>query len=237
MSYAPLLKEVESSLKKMSPSQTKGPHYTRLHISVPKLRLVKKKDTFFFKMSRTEKIKILDYIWRNTKYFECMNLALYHYQHLTLSRTEFLKIKLWINRCHCWEHSDDLSKIYAQVLEENPQWILPTLLNWNKSRNLWKKRQSLVSLLEYSSKRKKTLPFKQLASFVKPLLEDKEYYVQKGLGWTLREIFNLHPKQTLKFINENLNKISSLAYSAATEKIDEKTKASLNKKRKLLRKN
>ena len=132
-------------------------------------------------------------------------------------------------RCDCWEHSDDLSKIYAQVVEDNPEWILPTLEKWNRARSPWKRRQSVVALIEYASKRRRVLPFSRLIQFVTPLLDDDDYYVQKGVGWTLREIYNVYPAETLRFIETNLLSLGANAYSAATEKIDKQTKSRLNK--------
>jgi 3-methyladenine DNA glycosylase AlkD len=165
-----------------------------------------------------------------------MSLSIYPFQHKSLSKNEFEKIINWVDKCSCWEHSDDLSKIYAQVLEENPNWILPYYKKWNKSENLWKRRQSIVGLLEYASKRKKVLLFEELISFIQPLLKDDAYYVQKGIGWTLREIYNIYPKETLDFIEKNTLDISSIAYSAATEKINKETKQKLNVLRKESRK-
>jgi 3-methyladenine DNA glycosylase AlkD len=125
-----------------------------------------------------------------------------------------------------------LSKILALAVEQNPEWVLPTYRKWNKAKCLWKPRQSIVGLLEYTSKRNKVLPFNELVSFIHPLLQDKEYYVQKGIGWTLREIYNAYPVETLKYFNKNLLNIKSIAYSAATEKLDKKIKLEMNQKRK-----
>jgi 3-methyladenine DNA glycosylase AlkD len=165
-----------------------------------------------------------------------MSLALYNYQGKSLSKNECQTLLGWISRCTCWEHSDDLSKIFAQIVEENPNWILPTYKKWNRSNCPWKKRQSLVGLIEYASKRKKVLPFEELIRFVHPLLNDKEYYVQKGLGWTLREIYNVYPQQAIVYMENNLEFIQPIAYSAATEKIDKQLKKQMNEQRKRFRK-
>lgn len=205
----------------------------RIGFSVPKLKSILKKEFLFTDEDTSiKKLSYWDDVWKNSVYFESMSLALYFYHGRQLSKNEFIKIKSWINRCSCWEHSDNLSKIYAQIVEDNPTWILPTLEEWNRSSNLWKKRQSVVSLIEYSRKRKTVLPFKKLIQFIEPLLGDEEYYVQKGLGWTMREIYNIYPDKMLKFFDKNLTKISPLAYSAATEKLDKKCKQKFNTKRK-----
>ena len=174
-------------------------------------------------------------IFLSTDSYELASLALYFYQHRTLQEFEFKKIKLWVRRCDCWEHSDDLSKIFAHTLEQNPEWVLPVLEKWNGAKNPWQRRQSVVSLLEYTQKRQSVQPFDTLISFVLPLLDDDEYYVQKGVGWTLREIFNAHPEQTIEFFTAYLLKIQPLAWSAATEKLDKPLKLKFNEQRKLAR--
>jgi len=234
---AAALKQVESALTEMSGFKPKKDFF-RHSLSVPSVRKhLKAGFSFTADSSPAKDLQNWDYIWKNAKSFDAMSMALYFYQHRSLTKKEYLKIKTWINRCTCWEHSDDLSKIYAQVVEEHPEWIVKDLRTWNKSKFLWKRRQSVVSLLEYASKRNRTLPFDELISFVKNLLLDEEYYVQKGLGWTLREIYNVYPAKTLKFINNNLALIAPTAYSAATEKIEKPVKRELNQKRKLLRSN
>ena len=202
--------------------------FQRIGIRVSQVRALVKQGYPFLTESPSSVIDVWDYIWNNAEYYEVAHQAIYYYQHRTLSKTEFTKIKHWIKRCDCWEHSDDLSKIYAQVVEDNPEWILPTLATWNRARSPWKRRQSIVGLIEYASKREHILPFNKLIQFVTPLLDDKDYYVQKGIGWTLREIYNVYPAKTLSYIEANLLSLSASAYSASTEKIDKQTKATLN---------
>ncbi len=230
------MKEIDNRLRSLSNKKVKfDDSINRIGIAVPKIRAELRGDLSFLGETEKEILKYWDKVWKESSYFESMSLAIYYYQHRSLSKSEFGKLKTWINRCSCWEHSDDLSKIYAQVVESNPDWILPTYRKWNKAKCPWKRRQSIVGLLEYTNKRKKILPFNELISFIHPLLSDREYYVQKGVGWTLREIYNAYPSKTLKFLNKNLFNISSIAYSAATEKLDKKTKSEMNSKRKMNR--
>ncbi len=212
--------------------ETLDSNFQRMRIRVPAVRAAAKKPYSFYQLPPREVIGIWDYIWKNTEWYEVAHQALYYYQHKRITKLEFSKIKTWINRCDCWEHSDDLSKIYAQVVEDNRNWIIPVFETWNRSRSLWKRRQSIVGLIEYASKRKHVLPFRQLIRFVAPLLQDNDYYVQKGIGWTLREIYNVYPAEALAFIEQNLIVLSPQAYSSATEKLAKETKQHLNSIRK-----
>ncbi len=213
--------------------------FRRMHILVPQVRGLVKKGYSFYDASPTSIVKRWDQIWKHSQWYEVAHQALYYYQqrmlHSAITRSEFSRIKTWINRCDCWSHSDDLSKIYAQVVEDNPSWILPLYETWNRAKSPWKRRQSVVGLIEYKAKRKHVLPFSILIRFVDPLLQDEDYYVQKGVGWTLREIYNAYPDKTLDYIKANLGSLSAIAYSSSTEKLDRKTKAGLNSTRKSLR--
>ncbi len=231
------LKEVEDYLKSLAPSEftPSTERIYRIGLSVPTVRKSLKHPFSFGVLSGAEQLAIWDFIWTQSFCYEAMSLCLYRYQYKTLAKYEFGVIVQWVTRCNCWEDSDNLSKIYAQVLEDHTHWILPTLKVWNRSDFSWERRQSVVSLLEYAHKRKRVLPFAELIAFVEPLLEDENYYVQKGVGWTLREIYNVYPEATLTFLENHLGRLSSQAYSSATEKIDPAQKQCFNQQRKALR--
>ena len=212
------------------------PRPIRIGLRVPIVRKLLKRDLSFLGVERNTIAKYWDNVWNNTPYYEAMSLCLYYYQYRDLNKAEVRMILKWVDRCECWEHSDDLSKLIAHNLEINRTWIEPTLKKWNRSRNPWKRRQSVVGLLEYSSKREVVLEFDELIGFIKPLLKDSDYYVQKGVGWSLREVFNIYPKKTTVFLKDHLDILSSIAYSSATEKLDAKKKVRFNSERKRMRK-
>ena len=117
-----ILKEVTTvtlALVKYPPGEISRNGFQRIGIRVPRVRAVLKQGYPFLAESAATVINLWDYIWKNAEYYEVAHQAIYYYQHKTLLREEFKKIKQWIMRCDCWEHSDDLSKIYAQVVEEN----------------------------------------------------------------------------------------------------------------------
>ena len=220
----------------LDPGDASPNGFKRVGLRVPDVRALGKAGHDFLEdLSPNEVLKTWHYIFNNTHLYEAACQAIYYYQYRQLSKTEFNTVRQWVNRCDCWEHSDDLSKIYAEVFEQNPGWVMPWYRKWNADRNPWKRRQSIVGLLEYAQKRKQIQPYKVLISFIEPLLDDDDYYVQKGVGWTLREIYNVYPDEALAFIKQRLADIKPLAYSASTEKLDKKTKAGLNAQRKTLR--
>ena len=221
--------------RKTGESSSNG--FARCGLRVPEVRALLKQPLIQDLQESKHALKLWHHVYLNTTSYELGSLAIYAFQYRELDRSEFNKLKLWTSRVDCWEHSDDLSKIYADTLEANPDWVLPVLTKWNQSTNPWQRRQSVVSLLEYTQKRQRVLPFEQLIKFIEPLLKDPEYYVQKGVGWSLREIYNAHPDKMIAFIKARYADIQPTAWSAATEKIDKKLKKELNLQRKNARSN
>lgn len=190
-------------------------------------------------LSVRERFQFWNTVWMESDCFEILNLPLIYYSDPrnsaeTLSATR--PLLKWAGRLDNWAHSDGLSSIYARLLESQGPSVDATLKRWNTHNNPWLRRQSLVSLYYYSTQRQKLFPVSEALRRLKPLLGDSHYYVQKGVGWTLREAYNVDPKQVLDFIEENLHALQPAAYTAATEKLNARQKEKLRRQRKEHRK-
>ncbi len=199
------------------------------------------KKNYDLQLHHDEFLEVFDVIFRQSKVFEFKSAALFFVEHhyKKFDKKKLFKVMLpWVNYVDNWAHSDYLSKFYTRFLEEETikTNFLSHLKKWNRDKNSWKRRQSMVALLYYARTKQKHLDFNTIIAFVEPLLNDAEYFVQKGLGWTLRETYNLFPYFTFKFVNKNFNKVSSVAFSAACEKMTLKEKNVLKQKRKEFRK-
>ena len=69
-------------------------------------------------------------------------------------------------------------------------------------------------------------------SLVETQIDFDHYYVQKGVGWTLREAGHAYPKEVFAYFEKNMGRLSAHAFSAATEKLSQKQKEHLKKIRK-----
>lgn len=213
--------------------------------------LFKKNFTFQKPYNLRQILKHYSIHWNQSKDFHVMNEALWAASRvlpLCANKEEHLfMLKVfssWLLQVDNWAHSDNLSSLLATLLDTALQSKNKTLidqhmkvrLKWNKSLNPWLRRQSIVSLLNYSRLRKKTLSFEELIYFVDPLCADEAFYVQRAVGWTLREIYNFYPEKTYMYLTKNIHKITSLAFSAATEKLKKEEKEKLLFLRKNFRK-
>jgi len=212
-----------------------GTQYDFIGLSVPTQRLVFQKGHAFSHLPLSDQLQIWNSVWLRSNSYEALSQCLiFTWKHLKIlnSRELWEVTKKWTPKIDNWAHSDGLSAIYSHLLEVERKDVYAQLKLWNHSSNPWERRQSVVALLEYSKKRKKILPVTKLLPMVKSLLADENYFVQKGIGWTLREIGNVYPIETWNFLVKHSGAISAVAFSPAIEKLGLKKKEELKALRK-----
>lgn len=158
-------------------------------------------------------------LWRTTNTHEIMTICLLYFSLRKPDNTlaDWRVLKSWASKIDNWAHSDALSDIYADILDRHRE-LYQTFNTWNNDKHPWKRRLSLTSLLYYSSMRSNPLPASKILPLIKPRINDEHFYVQRAIGWTLRECGNLYPAPTEAFIQKHLTQLSSIAFSTATEK-------------------
>lgn len=169
-----------------------------------------------------DQLLLLFELFKESNIFEIKNQCLMFLdlrKKRVLKSIHWLVLKEWVKYVDNWAHSDGLSSIFTIMLQDDLKLIYHQLQSWNKSKNPWERRQSLVCLFYYSRTRKKFLAFEESIVLITNLLDDKEYYVQKGLGWALREASNVYYEYTYDFIQQNIKQLKPAAYSAAIENL------------------
>ena len=178
-----------------------------------------------------------DYVWK-TANNKRLQMQAFFFVDAAIKKTAHIDAiwqttRTWQELVNCWDLCDGLSKIYTKALEVNPDEVYKQLTNWNQHTSLWMRRQSVVSLLYYSRTKKVHLPYHAITALIVPLLQDNEYYVQKGVGWAIRELHTVYPESALPLITKHINDISPIAFTTTIEKMSEQEKAELKQIRNL----
>ncbi len=204
---------------------------------IPAHRTSFKQGYSFSKEPFETQLAIWNYIWKHSDN-KLAQIHAFFFLEQYVKKKEFLSAiwdtsVSWQEDVNDWGFCDALAKINTKALEVYPDEVYIQLALWNKDKNLWKRRQSLVSLLYFSRTKKIFLPFNKIAELVEPLLTDKEYYVQKGVGWALREMNTVYPGDTLPFLQKHIKNINPIAFTIAIEKMSDEEKIRLKGLRKL----
>jgi len=214
--------------------------YKVYKINREKLKIRKKKGFSFSQLSDLEQAKIWSSIFKNTDYLSVGELAIAHFKSFQGKKNHLLiqywpELKRWVSKIENWVHGDMLASLYCDMLSEDRDLVYPEIVKWSLSRSAWKNRMAILSLLLYYNPKRNLLPFDQIISIVEPHLKKNHYYLQKAIGWNLRELSRAYPREYWEFINSHLLDLSPVAFTTAVEKIQKEKKEQLKHMRKAAR--
>jgi 3-methyladenine DNA glycosylase AlkD len=127
----------------------------------------------------------------------------------------------FIPRVDNWAVSDYSCQLRNAVLVKNPKQI-SELKKWVSSDNPWKRRASLITLIKWGKGCRVSCKKKDALFLIGHLISDRDYYVQKAVGWVLRDLSGEYPDEIFQYIRKNNEKLSSIMRSTAMEKLKKK---------------
>ncbi|HLI70918.1 MAG TPA: DNA alkylation repair protein [Ktedonobacteraceae bacterium] len=190
-----------------------------LAIKVPVLRRVGREGFSFYQRSAEEILAIWNYIWFHSPYYEVLSMALGYYERFgaKIAPETWPVLSGWSKRVENWAHCDSLANIYSYLLAQRHDEVYDQLRQWNASTEIWLRRLSLVSLIHYSGKKAVFLPLDEVLPMLTNCLDDQRLYVQKALGWVLRETGYVYHDEVRAYLEKYITIMSSIAFSTAAD--------------------
>lgn len=235
---SPSTTEVEKKLCALAPKTKQtayadlqsyiGTQYEMLGMTMPQQRAIMKEGYSFSKLPPAEQLKIWDTVWKETQLFEALSQAALFAEKYIMKLEPAIAwkvLKTWVKRVDNWAHSDVLSGCYAKLLAQDRS-LFAQVEKWNHSSHAWERRQSVVIMACYY-RRYRDIPFNAAEKLVLGVIGDKDYFVQKGTGWLLREAGRQFPHEQLRFLQEYCTRLAAPAFATSVEKISSGDKALL----------
>ncbi|MFM6924264.1 MAG: DNA alkylation repair protein [Ferruginibacter sp.] len=98
-----------------------------------------------------------------------------------------------------WDTVDATSNLTGAYFKIFPGQVNTITGKWNRSGNFWLQRSSILFQLKY----KKDTDTILLAEYILALVASKEFFVQKAIGWILREYSKTNSKWVQDFVKQN----------------------------------
>lgn len=165
----------------------------------------------FWKEYEFKPVKNLDHLllelfespYREMHYFACDLAKKYAGKVPTIN---FELLEQLISSNSWWDTVDLLAsqsvlKVYLEDTYKNKAIIR----RWNRSKNIWLIRSSLI----FQLKRKQNTEVDFLFEMIVPHLKNTEFFIAKAIGWVLREYSKTDP-ETVKYFIEN-NEMQNLS--------------------------
>lgn len=98
-----------------------------------------------------------------------------------------------------WDTVDWVNKLVGQHFLRHPQLTRPVTERWMASGNIWLQRVCMIFQLAYKNKTDAALLFE----YVRRLSGSKEFFLQKGAGWALRQYSRTDPEAVRQFVGKH----------------------------------
>ena len=115
-----------------------------------------------------------------------------------------------------WAIADHLAHAAFRCLREEPRFLDEIEREWLRHDSFWVRRASLVFTLFLAKKEQN--PERPL-SWAAGMVDDHEWFIQKAIGWWLRELSKHNPERVWTFLEDYRARMKPFAVREATKYI------------------
>jgi 3-methyladenine DNA glycosylase AlkD len=112
-----------------------------------------------------------------------------------------------------WAVADGLAAVGSRCLVADPR-RLDTVESWVKSPNLWTRRAALVFTLPWTKGGRDP---ERMLGWAAQLADDPEWFIQKAIGWWLRELSKRDQQRIRRFLKEHGARLKGFARREASK--------------------
>jgi 3-methyladenine DNA glycosylase AlkD len=156
------------------------------------------------KIDRTAVLELVQALWRRPVFeLKAVVVALLERRIRTLEAADLVQVEDLLRRSHTWALVDWLcTKVAAPLVESDPESTTPILERWSTDDDFWLRRASMLAQLP--ALRASAGDFELFALFAARMVEEKEFFIRKAIGWVLRSVSKKRPQ--LAFLRGDLRR-------------------------------
>ena len=124
------------------------------------------------------------------------------------------RIKDYITTKSWWDTIDFLCKVIGDIGSRDPR-VKGLMIDWSKDENIWLKRTAIEHQLGLKDRTDAEL----LEQIIANNFGSKEFFVNKAIGWALRDYSKTNPEFVKGFINRHTDELDVLSIKEASKYI------------------
>lgn len=182
-------------------------------------------------ITEPELLAIIETFWAHSIHeMKSVAIILCQYGNDRFSREALPTLESLLAEVTGWDHCDWLAiHSIGPLLERHPRIRTRLLRRWSQHESHWVRRSSLHSQILAFRDGCGDLPL--FDALARRLVSETEFFIQKGLGWTLRELVPHHPEYVTDFVRDCLDVMGQVAFHEATRKLPPETAQPLRDRR------
>lgn len=170
---------------------------------------------YFKEAKKTKKIDwdFIEICFKHNKR-ECQYTAAYYLKYMQrfLVEDDIPKLKELVLTKSWWDTVDILDKVIGSIVYNNKN-LNPIILEWSKDDNIWLRRVAI----DHQLLRKENTDEQLLEKILINNLNHKEFFVNKAIGWALRDYSKTNPQWVRNFIEVHKENMASLSIREASK--------------------
>jgi len=186
-------------------------------VPAPQLKLILRvllKDLKYKNQAEWQRVVLL--IWQGAKFREERYAALALLRHRSAQEFKNLKqlplLKKLIKVGAWWDFVDEIaSHSLCDLFQVDEKIMTLEMTKWSSDKNLWVRRAAIISQLNRKEKTNTQLLF----SCIQSNLHSKDFFINKAIGWALRQYARIDAKEVRHFVNQNSQKLAPLSIREA----------------------
>ena len=131
-----------------------------------------------------------------------------------LKREDISKLKYLVVTKSWWDTVDLLAKVIGSLVIRIEGYD-KIMLEWSKDSNIWLRRVAILYQLSLKDKVDEIILDKVLVNN----LSDSEFFINKAIGWALRDYSKYNPDWVREFIKKNKDNMANLSIREASKYI------------------
>lgn len=115
-----------------------------------------------------------------------------------------------------WDYVDEIaSHRVGPILRHHPVTMRRRMLSWSRSKDLWKRRTAILCQLGFKAE----TDLRLLYACIEPSLGSREFFLQKAIGWALRQYAWTDGGEIRRYVRANRARLSALSCREALKNL------------------
>ena len=111
-----------------------------------------------------------------------------------------------------WDTVDILDRVVGSLVYDKPE-LEKIILQWSLSDNIWLRRIAI----DHQLLRKEQTNVQLMEKILLHNLNQAEFFINKAIGWALRDYSKTNPEWVARFIEKNQKRMAELSIKEASK--------------------
>ena len=177
-------------------------------------------------ISHADLVKVVTELWRVPVHERRMaSLELLEQNEELLRPADIKLLERLLRESRTWALVDGLAaSVVGHLVERNPA-LVKVLDRWATDDDFWIRRSALLALL--GGLRRGDGDFDRFSRYADAMLEEKEFFIRKAIGWVLRETAKKRPDLVFEWVLPRAARTSGVTLREALKPLSEPQRAAV----------